>query len=1056
MAKEKVVRLPTGQEFVFPADMSDTDINNRILDEILGPIPEYTPIERKKPEAGFFGGLGEGLGALPGVPAALSYAISPEAEQRKALAKEATPGYDYQQVSDIEGIGDIGRFLREQAGYAVGFMAAPIAASKAAAMIPAPLPVKLLASSGAFLTTAGAQYLGQTLGRQAQEQEINAIKGEATEAPEITKALLSSGSQAGLDLFGFRIFKPLGQLIGLSGKEASERVGRELIDTAQKEGTEAAARSLLGGAAKGAAIEAAQEPIQQLLERFGAGLDLASDEAIQEYFEAAVAGGLLGAPLGGTSTFIGNLRDGVYDKKFSPDLSAQQFVDAWNKSKNEIYDQAPIYQFADDTGNFVSYTPDVLTRLGINPEVESLNLKERSLDLKNDILGKSTEDRQVAGFLYQLFLKRKQSVDRELRDDADLLTPDRRQELVAEYEQAVAGEKSMFNLLARRSDINSPYNFAVVPSSADPKKFAVVNMVTGAQVSKTDYKTKEDAEKYVDNQRKKESEKVVREVEKESKAAAGKPAETAATEAKKEALKEPDPFAVKKTGVPPTGPTAEQQAYQTRIGDVQKAFGENASRVFEKAKQYREAGLSQMEALNAAEKDVTAELQKSTAKVETPKVGFKTEKGSVYSLDEQGKTSRTKLSEGKGKGTTYEPHSALYVDPKDAQSIMEDMQSGALDQSTSIRHGYIDTTNNKFVTLTDLSKLPAGVEPIVAVVDTKQNKVVGRYKAKTNPEVGLSPIEKLYKKDGTSNTHVGNKIVELFGQRKTTAKKEPPPPPVDPAQKELEKQRAFILQDYGSDAERIFQKAQEYETAGATPLKALSSAKKDIDAELAARLKEMVAKRKAEKEAEEAAKKAKKEKKKAPPPPPPPPPTPTGLTPEQITAEAQGLAEDYGSPGMATAIKTQEDLDAVKDYLAEVERLEGEVVEQKKRNIPTIETQRRVQEMYDRLDAAVEAGDLTPIKPLSTKITPDQLAAIRQQDEMARKTVKGVPSPVENIDLDSLTDAQREAYLADLDKKMPKNKAEVDDIIEQNGNAKESKKIANEVKSDICKGGSDA
>jgi hypothetical protein len=121
--------------------------------------------------------------------------------------------------------------------------------------------------------------------------------------------------------------------------------------------------------------------------------------------------------------------------------------------------------------------------------------------------------------------------------------------------------------------------------------------------------------------------------------------------------------------------------------------------------------------------------------VETPKVGFKTEKGSVYSLDEQNKTSRTKVSEGKGKGTTYEPHSALYVDPKDAQSILEDMQGGALDRSTSIRHGYIDTKDNTFVTLTDLSKLPAGVEPLVAVIDTKQNKVVGIYKAKANPEV---------------------------------------------------------------------------------------------------------------------------------------------------------------------------------------------------------------------------------------------------------------------------------------------------------------------------------
>jgi hypothetical protein len=92
--------------------MSDTDINNRILDEILGPIPEYTPIERKKPEAGFFGGFGEGVTSLGAFPSAVGYAATPGAEQRKALAKAATPEYDYQQVSDIEGIGGIERFLR--------------------------------------------------------------------------------------------------------------------------------------------------------------------------------------------------------------------------------------------------------------------------------------------------------------------------------------------------------------------------------------------------------------------------------------------------------------------------------------------------------------------------------------------------------------------------------------------------------------------------------------------------------------------------------------------------------------------------------------------------------------------------------------------------------------------------------------------------------------------------------------------------------------------------------------------------------------------------------
>jgi DNA repair protein RadC/DNA-binding protein H-NS len=147
-----------------------------------------------------------------------------------------------------------------------------------------------------------------------------------------------------------------------------------------------------------------------------------------------------------------------------------------------------------------------------------------------------------------------------------------------------------------------------------------------------------------------------------------------------------------------------------------------------------------------------------------PTSGFRTEKGSIYALDDLGRTSRTKMSEGKGKGTTYDPHAALYVTPEDAQSILSDMQSGSIDQSASVRLGYIDLENNVFKTITDTSQLPAGVEPLVGVVDKNKNQLIGSYKAQLTPAVGLSPVEKMYTPDGMSNTHIGNKIVELFGQ----------------------------------------------------------------------------------------------------------------------------------------------------------------------------------------------------------------------------------------------------------------------------------------------------
>jgi hypothetical protein len=175
--------------------------------------------------------------------------------------------------------------------------------------------------------------------------------------------------------------------------------------------------------------------------------------------------------------------------------------------------------------------------------------------------------------------------------------------------------------------------------------------------------------------------------------------------------------------------------------------------------------------------------------VETPKVGFKTEKGSVYSVDEQNKTSRTKMSEGEGKGTTYDPHAVLYVSPEDAKSVLSDMQSGALDKSASVRLGYVDTKNNVFKSVKDVSEIPAEAEPLVATVDKKKNQVITFYKAKLNPAIGLSPIEKLYTPDGMANTHIGNKIVELFGQTEsTTTPSSTPATTTTPAETKLKPQ----------------------------------------------------------------------------------------------------------------------------------------------------------------------------------------------------------------------------------------------------------------------------
>lgn len=161
-----------------------------------------------------------------------------------------------------------------------------------------------------------------------------------------------------------------------------------------------------------------------------------------------------------------------------------------------------------------------------------------------------------------------------------------------------------------------------------------------------------------------------------------------------------------------------------------------------------------------------------------PVVGFTTSKGSLYEVTPEGKTIRTKKSPGRGQGQTYEPHSTLYVQPGDHTELMSDMQSGM--GQNSIRIGYV--LNDQFIPVSDASKIATDAVPAVAVVSKTDNKIVGLYNAKLQPEVGLHPVEKLYLSDGTSSTHVGNAITDVRRKTVEPAPKETPSAPNVPTE----------------------------------------------------------------------------------------------------------------------------------------------------------------------------------------------------------------------------------------------------------------------------------
>ena len=139
--------------------------------------------------------------------------------------------------------------------------------------------------------------------------------------------------------------------------------------------------------------------------------------------------------------------------------------------------------------------------------------------------------------------------------------------------------------------------------------------------------------------------------------------------------------------------------------------------------------------------------------IENNVISFTTSQGSTYSVDESGKTLRTKNSQGKGHGETEtEPFSVFYVNTERADKILNEFNLGR-----SIRLGYED--NGTYYTIYDSNDLPKDKTPLILAFD--QDKLVRGFKAELNPKIGLHPIEKLYNNTGNSFLHVGNSIIDI-------------------------------------------------------------------------------------------------------------------------------------------------------------------------------------------------------------------------------------------------------------------------------------------------------
>ena len=290
---------------------------------IVDPFKTKTEPEEPTKTGGFFGSYGQALKerTTTAAPAAQLYlgAGDQQAATDKLLKakEEAQSVYKQTEFGDLGTAFKEGRYgdalggtldkFKEVAGASLGSQTPAIAAGLgtraavaggAALLGAASAPAALLGTAAWGLTTLGS-YIADGISRQKEEQEK---KGEKYKDVNRMTATAAGVGQTALDAFGFSYFKPLGRLVGFSGKESAEKATMEIVQAATN--PNAYKKAVASGIAKGIAFEVPQEVTQSVLERWQAGLALnpfTDPEAAKEYLEAAGGALLLGGPMGAYS-----------------------------------------------------------------------------------------------------------------------------------------------------------------------------------------------------------------------------------------------------------------------------------------------------------------------------------------------------------------------------------------------------------------------------------------------------------------------------------------------------------------------------------------------------------------------------------------------------------------------------------------------------------------------------------------------------------------------------------------------------------------------------------
>lgn len=133
----------------------------------------------------------------------------------------------------------------------------------------------------------------QMLSQNVESQEQEKGKGNV----DMRKLAVATAGQTAIEFFSDRVLLGLGGV----GKKAVPSMLRKAIADGTEKGFAAAAAKVGTAAAAGALTGATEEASQQLLQRWQADQSLSSPEAMSEYIQNAVVGGILEGAVGGAA-----------------------------------------------------------------------------------------------------------------------------------------------------------------------------------------------------------------------------------------------------------------------------------------------------------------------------------------------------------------------------------------------------------------------------------------------------------------------------------------------------------------------------------------------------------------------------------------------------------------------------------------------------------------------------------------------------------------------------------------------------------------------------------